>query len=169
MRKRSKRWAAGVGSFGLAAFFLFYPLLPTLKVSKARGGAELFCTPLGEGEEFVLSFIHSVNKRPVFDTIRREGDHLLIVKSRFDSFGAGMPEGSTDKGRLSVNPDGWLEWVVNQPMQEITFFVGWVADHNLRIKGRDIPMTQLVEPGTLLALRMGRSSLYDLWIGRCTR
>ena len=164
-----KWWAAGVSSSGLVAFFLFFPLHATLIVSTASDGTELFCTPLAEGEEFIFSFTHSVNRRPVFDTIRREGDHLFIVKSRFDSFGAGMPEASTDKGKLILGQDGWLEWIVNQPVREITFFVGWVANHTLKIKGKDITLTDLAEPGTLLALRAGRSSLYDLWGGRCTK
>jgi hypothetical protein len=116
---------------------------------------------MAENEEFVLSFIHSVNKRPVFDTLRMEGNQLLIVKSRFDSFGAGMPEGS------QMGQDGWLEWVVNRPVPEVTLFVGWVANHSLRVKGREIPLTELAEPGTLLSLRAGKASRYGLWKGRC--
>jgi len=145
----------------VAAFFLFYPLYPVLRVAKVKKAELLFCARMAENEEFVLSFIHSVNKRPVFDTLRIEGNQLLIVKSRFDSFGAGMPEGS------QMGQDGWLEWVVNRPVPEVTLFVGWVANHSLRLKGREIPLADLAEPGTLLSLRAGKASRYGLWKGRC--
>ena len=145
----------------VAAFFLFYPLYPVLRVANVKKAELLFCARMAEGEEFVLSFIHSVNKRPVFDTLRMEGNQLLIVKSRFDSFGAGMPEGS------QMGQDGWLEWVVNRPVPEVTLFVGWVANHSLRLKGREIPLADLAEPGTLLSLRAGKASRYGLWKGRC--
>ena len=145
----------------VAAFFLFYPLYPVLRVANVKKAELLFCARMAENEEFVLSFIHSVNKRPVFDTLRIEGNQLLIVKSRFDSFGAGMPEGS------QMGQDGWLEWVVNRPVPEVTLFVGWVANHSLRLKGREIPLSDLAEPGTLLSLRAGKASRYGLWKGRC--
>ena len=145
----------------VAAFFSFYPLYPVLRVASVKKAELLFCARMAGGEEFVLSFIHSVNKRPVFDTLRIEGNQLLIVKSRFDSFGAGMPEGS------QMGQDGWLEWVVNRPVPEVTLFVGWVANHSLRLKGREIPLADLAEPGTLLSLRAGKASRYGLWKGRC--
>jgi hypothetical protein len=96
-----------------------------------------------------------------------EGGHLLIVKSRFDSLGAGMPEASTDEMKLKIGSDGWLEWIVNRPVSEISFFVGWVANHSLRLKGRDMPLTDLTEPGMLLSLRIERISCYGLWKSRC--
>ena len=147
----------------VAAFFLFYPLYPVLRVASVKKAKLLFCARMAEDEEFVLSFIHSVNKRPVFDTLRIEGNQLLIVKSRFDSFGAGMPEGS------QMGQDGWLEWVVNRPVPEVTLFVGWVANHSLRLKGREISLSDLAEPGTLLSLRAGKASRYGLWKGRCAQ
>jgi hypothetical protein len=122
---------------------------------------------MAAGEEFILSFIHSVNQRPVYDTIRVEEGCLLIVKSRFDSLGAGMPEASTGTMKRQLGKDGWLESIMIQSVPEVTFFVGWVANHSLHVKGRDIPLTDMVEPGTLLSLRMQKASRYDLWKNRC--
>jgi len=162
-----KRLGMGLGVVLIISFFVFYPMYPALNITTARNDRVLLCARMADGEEFILSFIHSVNKRPVYDTIRREGNHLLIVKSRFDSFGAGMPEGSTDKEKLQFGKDGWLEWMVNRPMPEVSFFVGWVANHSLRIKGRDIALADLAEPGTLVSLRIQKASRYELWKGRC--
>jgi len=145
----------------IAVFFFFYPFDQVLRIKTVKTGRVLLCVRMVEGEEFILSFIHSVNKRPVYDTIRVKGNDLLIVKSRFDSFGAGMPEGS------HIGEDGWLEWHVNRLVPEVSFFVGWEANHSLCLKGQDIPLARLAEAGTLLCLRIERASRYELWKGRC--
>jgi hypothetical protein len=122
---------------------------------------------MDSGEEFVLSFVHSVNKSPVHDTLRAQGDHLTIVKSRFDAFGAGMPEHSTDEGEFNILPSGQLEWTVNRQTSEIIVRVGRVAQHKLKLKGREIPLAEIAEPGTALTFRVLRVSIIRLLKGGC--
>jgi hypothetical protein len=162
---KMKLLAMALGVLGIAAAFLFlnYPLISVLEIRAAKTGKLLFCTRVAEGEEFVLSFTHSVNKRPVYDTIRVEDGHLVVVGSRFDSFGAGMPDGAR------FSKDGSLEWIVNRPVPEITFFVGWVANHTIELKGRKLALVNLAQPGTLLSVRTEKVSRYELWKGRCER
>ena len=147
--------------------FLLWPLFPVLEVVDGRTAGVVFCTRVQSGEEFVLSFVHSVNRRPVYDTLRAEADHLVIVKSRFDSFGAGMPEASTEDGTLKVVEGSLLEWTVNRPTPEITVRVGRVADHTLHVKGRDIRLADLAEPGSALTLRVRKSQWLDFIKNRC--
>ncbi len=166
---RHALWRAGLaaGALGFAAGVLLWPRVPILTAAVLRDSRPVFCARTTAGQEIVLSFIHSVNKRPVYDTIRVEGDHLRIVKSRYDSFGAGMPEASVNGGTLNTTPDGWLEWVVDRPVPEVSFFVGWVAEHALHVNGRTVALKTLVEPGTLLALRAEHASWYRVWKERC--
>ena len=72
---------------------------------------------------------------------------LVIVKSVFDAFGAGMPDGSTEQGQLNVMPGGWLQWSVNRPVPEIILRVGEVANHTLTIKAREFPLAELDRAG----------------------
>jgi hypothetical protein len=165
----SRRLIAGLiaaGASGIAVFLL-WPLFPVLEIVDGRSGGVVLCARAQPGEEFALSFVHSVNRRPVYDTLRVEADHLVIAKSRFDTFGAGMPEASTQDGTLSVAEDGWLEWTVNRPTAEITVRVGRVADHTLHYKGRDIRLSDLAEPGSALTLRVRKSGWLDLIKSRC--
>jgi hypothetical protein len=158
----------GAGALAiLVVFFLFTPFHRVLTVTAVKTAKGLDCIRMTEGEEFIFSFIHSVNKRPVYDTLQVKEDHLLIVKSRFDSFGGGMPDASTDTTKLQWGKEGWMESILNHPVPEITFFVGWVANHSLQIKGRNIPLTSLAAPGTLLSLRIRKMSYYDLWKNGC--
>lgn len=153
------------GSVGLGG--VCYPWLSVLEISSVHTGHVLWCSPMKAGEEFVLSFTHSVNKRPVFDTLRAQGDHIVIVKSLFDAFGAGMPDGSTEEGQLSVLPGGWLEWTLNRPVPEIILRVGEVANHTLAIKAREFPLADLAEPGTAVVFRLRMVSFLATMKGRC--
>ena len=156
-----------VASVGLMAVFLLWPMVPVLEIVDGQSGRMAFCTRVRPGEEFVLSFVHSVNHRPVYDTLRVEADRLVIVRSRFDSFGAGMPEVSTQDGTLTIAQDGWLEWTVNRLTPEVTVRVGRVADHTVHYKGRDIRLSDLAEPGSALTLRVRKSGWLDLVKSRC--
>jgi hypothetical protein len=161
-------WIAGLvfAGAGLAGLF-FWPLSHTLEIVDHTGARVSFCARVRPGEEFVLSFVHSVNRRPVYDTWRVEADHLVIVKSRFDTFGAGMPETTTSEGILAIAPDGWLEWTVNRAVPDVTVRVGRVADHTLHFKNREIRLADIAEPGTALTLRVRKSHWLDLMKGRC--
>jgi len=164
----NRRWIAGlvVAGAGLAGLLL-WPFLPVIEIVDGRVGRVAFCARVRPGEEFVLSFVHSVNRRPVYDTLRAEGEHLVIVKSMFDAFGAGMPEASTPEGTLTIAKDGWLEWTLNRPVPEITIRVGWVASHTLSIKDREIRLADLAEPGQPLTMRVRKARMLDLMKGRC--
>jgi len=145
-----------------AGALCFWPWFSTLLIGDATTGCILYRVRMRSGEEFVLAFIHSVNRRPVFDTLRVADDHLVIVGSRFDSFGAGMPESSGPDGTLSIAPDGWLVYRVERPTPEIVVRVGRVAEHTLHIKGRSIGLAQLAQPGTALRFFVDKCSLVDL-------
>jgi len=158
-----------LAGIAIALFSVFYPRHLVLKITALNSGQVILCARMTPGEEFVLSFIHSVNKRPVYETLRMGEDHLLIVKSRYDSFGAGMPEASTGQGKLELGADGWLEWTIHRAVPEIHLFVGRVAHHSMRLKNREFALADLTEPGTSLSIRPQKTSCYELWEGRCLR
>ncbi|MBI5550771.1 MAG: DUF1850 domain-containing protein [Desulfobacterales bacterium] len=153
---------AAVAAIG---FVGYWPLFSVLRISHHLNGQTLYCARMHLGEEFVLAYIHSVNRRPVYDTLRAAGDRLVIVGSRFDSFGAGMPDGSD--GRLSVAPDGWLVYRVERPTPEVVVRVGRVAEQTLHIKGQELALVQLAPPGSPLRLQVARVAIVDLIKGRC--
>jgi len=163
-----RRWIAGLVVVGAGVVgLLLWPFIPALEIVDGRDGYIAFCAGVRPGEEFVLSYVHSVNKRPVYDTLRAEADHLVIVGSRFDSFGAGMPEASTQDGTLTVSKESLLEWSVNRAVPDITVRVGWVAEHTLHVKGREIRLADLVEPGKPLTMRVRKIRMLDLIKSRC--
>ncbi len=166
------RWIlAGLAAVAGAAIAtpFFWPSHIVLEIVPTDTERPVLCAKMRAGEEVVLSFVHSVNRRPVYDTIRVARDHLVVVKSRFDAFGAGMPDHSTSEGTFRVAEDGWLEWTINRPMAEVVVRVGRVANHTLRVKDREVALAGLAPPGTAVALRARAYSDFDLWKGRCLR
>lgn len=151
---------------GVIAFF-WIPSQTVLVVRTVKPEKTVLCARMIDREEWMISYTHSVNRRPVYDFLRIEGSGLRIVRSRFDAFGAGMPETSTPENPLRVGPDGWLEYTVNRPVPDITIFVGRVAGHVLHLKGREIPFTSLAKPGMALHFSVEKRSLYQTWKGDC--
>lgn len=140
-------------------------LVPSRRVVAVRShpsGELRYCAPMSEGEEFVIAYVHSVNRRPVEDTLRVEGRGLRIVHSRFDAFGAGIPETGTPEHPLRTLPDGRLEYVVDRPVEEVTVRVGRVAEHTLKLKGRSLRLDRLQPPGRALRLTVERQSLFEI-------
>jgi hypothetical protein len=168
--KCRKKITLGAIVFVVALGGMVFFLIPTqhvLIVGTVKPDQTVLCAQMSDGEEWMISYIHSVNRRHVYDDLRIEGEGLRIVRSRFDAFGAGMPETSTPENPLRVGPDGWLEYTVNRQVPDITIFVGRVAGHVLHIKGREIPFASLAEPGTALRFSVGRRSLYQTFKGEC--
>ena len=153
-------------ALGMILFFLI-PTQTVLVAGTVKPDKAVLCVRMTDGEEWMISYIHSVNRRPVYDTLRIEGKGFRIVLSRFDAFGAGMPETSTPENPLRTGPDGWLEYTVNRLVPDITVFVGRVAGHALHIKGREIPFTSLAEPGKALRFSVEKRSLYRTFKGEC--
>ena len=168
--KGLKRFMPGaiavVFALGMMMIFLS-PAQTVLVVGTGKPGQVVLCVRMTEGEEWIISYIHSVNRRPVYDILRIDGMGLRIVSSRYDAFGAGMPETSTPENPLRMRPDGLLEYTVNRRVPDVAIFVGRVAAHALHIKGRKIPFVSLANPGETLRFSVEKRSLYQTLKGGC--
>lgn len=155
---------AAVMALGMIVFF-WIPSQTVLVVQTVKPERIVLFSRMTDGEEWMISYTHSVNRRPVYDFIRIEGSGLRIVRSRFDAFGAGIPETSTPDNPLRIGADGWLEYTVNRSVPDITIFVGRVAGHVLHLKGREISFASLAQPGMALRFSVEKRSLYQTFKG----
>lgn len=160
------------GAFiAIIALGMLYLLLAStqsvLVVKTLNPDTTVLCARMAEGEEWAVSYIHSVNKRPVYDYLQMQGTQLLIARSRYDAFGAGMPETTSPENPLRVGKDGWLEYTVNRLVPDVRIFVGRVAGHRLHLKGREIPFTSLADPGRALCFFSEKKSLFQIITEGC--
>lgn len=155
--------AALTGIVLCGLFLLVTPLVTVLTITDAKTNVPVLCVKVRDGQEFSLAFTHSVNKRPVRDYIRVVGEHLLVVKSEYDSFGAGMPETSQGEMTVRLTPERKLAFTnINRQLPEISVFVGTVANHILIAGDREIPLTDLAPPETPLTFKIDKISYITL-------
>jgi len=151
----------------ISIILLNLPLNTALEISSTKTGRVIRTIALKENDFFVLSFVHSVNKRPVDEYIKIDNNQLVVFKARYDSFGAGMPETSVDGLNLQMKENSILELTnINRRLDEFSIFVGRVAQHSIQINGQKIPLTDLGSPGESLTFKPIKASYLDLWKGR---
>ncbi|MCM1322171.1 MAG: DUF1850 domain-containing protein [Bacteroides sp.] len=127
--------------------------------------------PCRDDREFVISYTHSVNRGRVYDfyTTGKDGG-LCITKSRFVSYGAGMPEPADYPGQQFVSCGDYLEMRnINRTMPELLLAVGVVAAHVFETGGRQYVLTDYFKPQTSLIIRFERVSLFSMmkFKGKC--
>lgn len=88
--------------------------------------------PVSADTEIVLSWIHSIELSRWADTYRTTEDGLLLVSTRFKTYGAGMP---MDEGTLR-NENGWIVIDdIDRPVEAIRWINSHRVDYRIGIDG----------------------------------
>ena len=88
------------------------------------------------GDEFSITFIHSVNKSPVTDYFDIREDGIYGVKTAYYGFGAGVPTGLEEGQILTYGEDGsMIISGFDMKMDSLIYRVGTVSDHILTVRG----------------------------------
>lgn len=123
---------------GVAATLV--PLWPALRLSV--DGDRLGHLPLAQGEQFTLSYVHSIDRLPIEENIEVRGRTLVVDSTRLRQFGAGMGH---RPGEGTGRADG--EWWVIEDMNrdigpEVAIRVGAPAiDHRLRTPDAEVRLS----------------------------
>jgi hypothetical protein len=89
---------------------LYIPIIDCLVVESKQGNT-VYCKPWEQGERFEISYIHSVNKSVITDVFSTdEGKNILLLSSRFKSFGAGVATAPENIGGRIVLKEDYLEY-----------------------------------------------------------
>ena len=103
-----------------------------------------------EGEEFSITFIHSVNKSPLTDCYQVKDKRIYVEKTIYYGFGAGVQTQLEGNEKLTYGEDGsMIVSGFDREVPDLIYFVGTVSDHTLVVRDG--------EPISLRAL-CGRSS-----------
>lgn len=158
--------AAGIFFLPLLPFFCLYergdpcrlllPGKPPLSAALARA-----ITRRIPDTRFVISYTHSVNKGRVKDFYIIGPDRTILVeKTRFSSYGAGIPE--PEEGNDFTVADGYIEiGNLNRPIQELVVRVGVVANHAVEFEGREFFLADYFKPQTAVKIEYRNISLVD--------
>lgn len=111
---------------------------PVLVLEDNETGKIYMKIPVSDGEEFSVTFVHSVNKSPCSDIYQiRDGD-IYLTKTTLYGFGAGVPTELYGDQVMTRGEDG--EMIISNMdtlMTNIVYLAGTVNDHNLSVNGGD--------------------------------
>lgn len=159
------KWGGAV----LLVFFLLFLMAPTQEALLVRsGGRTLWASSVDSGTRVTLSYIHSVERTPIRDTleVRDAGDGtpvLLLLQTEQQSFGAGLP--TVSEGGGVRRQDGFYVLETKPTvLPSIPLRTGAVADHRIQLdSGAELILRDRVPPGTLVELLLGRVSRITLF------
>ncbi len=133
----------------LASFFLIFRFerVPVLVVSKE--GKVIYTRKLEDGK-FVLTFVHSVEKTPVYEFYEISKDGLLhLYMAKYSSMGAGLT--FQTEGRFVVK-DGFFEVEISRKFKEISLRVSHLDGHGLLFKDGKIMFKDIANVNDLIVL-----------------
>lgn len=136
----------------IAAYLFLGPQFSFLVLEIPETGEIVWAAPLSRDEHFQLRYIHSVDLLPVYDTYTGDNMQLVLVETRFRSWGAGL--GYMNEGVLS----GENGWTVIKAMQRqvgvVSLRIGTIAEHTLLYRGKEIRLRDYVPAQTLVHIRL---------------
>ncbi|NLM12105.1 MAG: DUF1850 domain-containing protein [Clostridiaceae bacterium] len=100
---------------------------------------------------FVLSYIHSAHKTPVFEFFDiNDYNNLVLFKTVYESLGIGLPF-TEENGNLSME-NGKYILNMKKEFSSIYIRVSPIAHHSINIGGEDYPLLKYVGPNNLLKI-----------------
>lgn len=99
---------------------------------------------VSEGDEFSVTFIHSVNQYPLTDVYQIKDGKIFVIRTIYNNFGAGVQTEIEEGQTLTINENG--EMVVSgfdMEMPYLSYIVGTVSDHTLTIHNEEISLREI--------------------------
>ena len=144
-RYKVKVAAAAIVCLAIAAAFLLSNSGGKLLLSNGNTGEKYAEYDLSEGEEFAITFIHSVNASPVTDVYDTDSEgRIWLRKTIYYDFGAGVPFDLNEGETLSYAENGAMVISgIDREIPDFLIFVGTVSDHTLSIGDQEISLRDL--------------------------
>ncbi|MDR1663590.1 MAG: DUF1850 domain-containing protein [Clostridiales bacterium] len=152
MLKKSK---AAVMIAVAAALLIISLIAPSECLIAQCDGRLLFAWRIRPGESFEITFTHSLNLSPITDVIEWTGEELMVRKSVFKAFGAGVPVPSDGIGtELIHREDGYYELTgIDKPMDSITILTQEAPNHRVTFNGNEVFLLELTGSGKQVEIK----------------
>ena len=131
---------------------LFIPIFPKLLINN-----KIFNI---EKKEFIISYTHSVNRGRVRDYYIIKSKYIILSKTRFMSYGAGIPE--PEKRQKFRETEDYIEISdINRKIDNLYLFVGTIANHIIEIDGEKIELKKIFKPQESIKIEYKILSLFE--------
>ncbi|WP_369695316.1 DUF1850 domain-containing protein [Gracilinema caldarium] len=138
-------------------FILLFPLSSLLAQNTngvtalcvSQAGKTLAELILPENGEFILTYTHSIHKRPVYEYYRAESGMLHLYELRYDTTSTGMPSDSEGGFRIE---NGFFVLTMNRWFIMLPIFISPIPGHGVIINERLYPFTTWAQEETAIEL-----------------
>lgn len=158
--KRVLTGTAVVVIIAFSVFIYYFITAPCLILRDGDTGKLIAAYPMNEGDEFSVTFVHSVNNSPVTDVYKIHNSNIFVVRTIYYSFGAGVQTEIEADQTLEYGEDGSM--IVSgfqRPMDKLSYIVGTVSDHILKINTKSISLRDLCGRNATVSFSFGRRFL----------
>lgn len=157
-----KKYVYAIIFLVLTILILNVPMFDKFTISNGKTGEIVYIDDVFYAREFVVSFRHSVNRTPVNEFIRIQGNKFIVYKTTFYSYGAGMPEHVQGKQKITIK-DGLVQIEnIDRELESFTYIVGTYAEHTLSYINKSIKLSELIEPQSPAFFSINRVSPFEL-------
>ena len=120
---------------------------------------------VNDGDEFSISYIHSVHVSPVTEFFEIRHGQIVLTATEFKTFGAGMPT-EIEPGQALVHiPDGGMRIEgFNRVINTLRYIIGYTTEHTFHIGTQSIPLTDLSVPGQTVRFDVVRISFWQRFL-----
>ena len=159
---KTKALLISVIFFLVVAFVFIFPFFSVLSISNRKNPSEKI--HFGNGARgFVISYTHSVNKGRVHDYYRTDGKNLILYRTDFVSYGAGMPEIEETPGAVFYQADKTYTMEYKRDVGTCFLLsVGVIAEHSVTVGNNEFFLKDFFEPKTSLVFEVKRIALVEL-------
>ncbi len=120
-------------------------------ISTFPGNDILLRVPLGSGQKFSLSFIHSVSKTRVIDLYDVRGTDIVQTREYFSAHGAGLPSSPDEPGGIKWEKQGsQFVLYMERPIPKLVVRTDKNYENRLIVQGRTIDLNQWEDQALLL-------------------
>jgi len=141
--------------------FCYFPTINMFAITDVKTGKLVYSRRIKHTQSFYTSFIHSVNKVPVYEYYKIVDNKFVIYKTSFYSYGAGMPEYNPSHHVTITNGIITID-NLNIVLDSFALFVGTVANHKIFFQDKEYNLSQFTKPGNDLKFEIKRVPLYNL-------
>ena len=136
----------------LLTIILFKPIFPKLLINKKVFNIK--------NKEFVILYTHSVNKGLVRDYYIIKSKYIILSKTRFMSYGAGIPE--PEKRQKFRETEDYIEISdINRKIDNLYLFVGTIANHKIEIDEKKIELKEIFKPQENIKIEYKILSIFE--------
>jgi len=158
-----KKYVIAVTFLVLTILISNVPMFVKFTISNGKTGEIVYIDDVFYAREFVVSFRHSVNRTPVNEFIKIQGNKFIVYKTTFYSYGAGMPEYDLQgKQKITIN-DGLVQIEnIDRELESFTYIVGTYAEHTLNYMNKSIKLSEFIKPQSPAFFSITKVSPFEL-------